>query len=433
MRKTNFNFLTIALLASFTLLFTACPPNPDGTKTGSGVDPNETAATVNGTAIKMEEVERAIKRNAQGQESKMSQIELAGARLKVLEQLIQEEVLYQKAEAEGTIPTDEEVTVEINKAKTSSGLSKEEYDKRMKEAGETEESVRAMLKKRLSITKLVDKVAGKVEPPKDSEIEAFYTGNKEAFVNKRGVKLAAIVVDPRDSGQPGDTTKDNDSANLKVQEIAKKLQGGADFATVASTDSEDPSRLRKGDLGYISEDQMKQTFSPQIASAFMSEQFKIGSITPAIPISGKIYIFKLQERNLKEEKLTLESPGVRQRITDNLVNSRKQLLNASYAAIAMDEAKIENFLARKVVDNPNELSGARPATSAPAAVNSNSETNANTSANANSNANAGDAKKDDKKADDKKSDDKSKSDANSNAKADDKKGDNKDDKKDEKK
>ena len=44
-----------------------------------------------------------------------------------------------------------------------------------------------------------------------------------------------------------------------------------------------------------------------------------------------------------------------------LVNNRKQLLAASYQAIAMNEAKIENFLAKKVVDNPNELSGARPA------------------------------------------------------------------------
>ena len=54
-------------------------------------------------------------------------------------------------------------------------------------------------------------------------------------------------------------------------------------------------------------------------------------------------------------------------MTDSLVNSRKQLLAASYQAIAMNEAKIENFLAKKVVDNPNELSGARPAPVATAA------------------------------------------------------------------
>ena len=80
-------------------------------------------------------------------------------------------------------------------------------------------------KKQLAIKKLVDKVAGKVEPPSDKEIESFYNGNKAAFVKKRGVQLAAIVVDPRNSGN-GDTTIDQNSANLKLQEIAKKLNGG---------------------------------------------------------------------------------------------------------------------------------------------------------------------------------------------------------------
>ena len=244
--------------------------------------------------------------------------------------------------------------------KTNSGISKEQWEERMKKAGITEEVLKENIKKQLAIQKLVDKVTGKVEPPSDSEIEAFYNGNKAAFVKKRGVKLAAIVIDPRDTGQ-GDKTPDEDSAKLKVQEILKKINAGEDFATLASAESEDPSRLRKGDLGYISEEQMKQTFSPQIATAFMSPEFKIGSVTPAIPIAGKFYIFKLQDKVEKDEAETLETPGVRQRITDNLVKNRKQILSASYAAMAMNEAKIVNFLAKKVVDSPNELSGARPA------------------------------------------------------------------------
>ncbi len=389
MGKTNIKFLAIAVLATFCFILAGCQDSKVSPGPGGEPNPNETAATVNGVPIKMEDVERAIKQQAQGQESKLSQLELTQARLQVLEQLIQQEVMYQKAESEATIPTDEEVTAELNKAKTGSGASKEEFDKRMKEAGETEESLRLKLKKQLAIQKLIDKVAGKVEPPKDSEIEAFYNGNKEAFVKKRGVKLAAIVIDPRNNGQ-GDTTVDDASANLKLQEVMKKLQGGADFATVASEESEDPSKLRKGDLGYIAEEQLAQTFSPQIAELFMSEKFQLGQITQPIQLSGKAYIFKLQDRNDKEEKLTLESPGVRQQITDNLVNARKQLLSVSYGAIAMDEAKIENFLARKVVENPNELSGARPASNEPEAkdpeVAASPESNSNANVNINSNA-----------------------------------------------
>lgn len=387
-QNINFKFLLIAVLAAFILSFTGCWADNTANNTAKSgqVDPNEIAATVNGKEIRLEEVERVFKEKSQGQETNLSELELASARLQILEQLIQQEVMYQKAEKEGTIPSDEDVTAELNKMKTGSGISKEEFDKRMKQAGLIEELLRENIKKELAVKNLLDKVTGKIEPPSDSEIEAFYNGNKAAFVKKRGVKLAAIVVDPTNSGQ-GDTTIDEASTNLKREEIIKKLQAGNDFAELASQESEDPSRLRRGDLGYITEEQMKQSFSPQIASAFMSEEFKVGGVTPAIPIAGKFYIFKLQDRVENDEELTLESPGVRQQIADSLVNNRKQLLSASYAAIAMEEAEIVNYLAQKVVDNPNELSGARPASrNADTNVDTNMQSNANAVSETNANA-----------------------------------------------
>jgi hypothetical protein len=294
----------------------------------------------------MEDVERAVKQQAQGQESRLSPLELASARLQVLEGLIQQEVMYQKAEKEGTVPTDEEITAEINKQKTQSGKSADQIEKDMKDAGMTEAALRDQVKKQLAIQKLVDKITGKIEAPKDAEIEAFYNGNKDAFVKKRGVKLAAIVVDPSNSGE-GDTTVDDQSAMLRVNEIGKKLQAGQDFSQLARENSEDQSRFQGGDLGYISEEDL-------------DPNTPVGKML-VTRMQGKIFILKLQDRSDKDEAVNLDSPGVRQQVIDSLINSRKQLLAASYQAIAMNEARIENNLAKKVVDNPNDLSGARPA------------------------------------------------------------------------
>ena len=130
---------------------------------------------------------------------------------------------------------------------------------------------------------------------------------------------------------------------------------------------------------------MKQTFPAQVVASLMNPQFEVGKIITA-PMMGKFYILKLQERSDKDEAVTLESPGIRQQVTESLISSRKQLLAASYQAIAMAEAKIENFLAKKVVDNPNELSGARPAGASSSNTNtaaSNTNTAANTVAPAN--------------------------------------------------
>ncbi len=396
MQKPNYKIFTIAFFAIFTVIFSGCSSigNTNSSTAGNGQS-NETAATVNGKAIKLEEVERAVKQQAQGQESKLSPLELAQLRLQALESLIQGEVMFQKAEKEAAVPKDEDVTIELNKQKTTSGMSAEEFDKRLKEAGETEASLREKIKKKLAIETLIDKITGKIEPPKDKEIEDFYNGNPQAFIKKKGVKLAAIVVDPANNGEGDPTTTEVDAVRVG-NEIIGQLRQGVDFATVAREKSEDQSRLQGGDLGYISEEEMRQSFPPQVVATLMDPKFTVGQILPT-PFQGKFYIFKLQERSDKDENLTLESPGIRGQVTDSLINARKQLLAASYQAITMNEAKIENFLAKKVVENPNELSGARPAGAETPAANTNTNTtntnagnvgNSNLNTNSNANANA---------------------------------------------
>ncbi len=390
-RKANFSILGVAFLAISTFILSGCTGGPGNTttKTPDGVDPNEAAATVNGKVIKLEEVERIIKQQGQGQESRLSPLELAQTRLQVLQGLIQDEVLFQKAEKEGVVPNDDEVLAEYNKLKTNSGKTQEQFVKDLQAANETEESLREKVKKQLAVKKLEDKITSKIEPPKDSEIDAFYNGNKDAFVKKKGVKLAAIVVDPANNGEGDTTTTEADAVRVGNEIIAQLRQGG-DFAQIAREKSEDQSRVQGGDLGYVSEEQMRQTFPAQVVATLMNPEFKPGQIMPT-PMQGKFYILKLQERSDKDENLTLESPGVRQQVNESLISARKQLLVQSYAAIAMNDAKIVNNLAQKVVDHPNDLSGARPANAN--VSNTNASTNAatpaaNTPANSNASLNA---------------------------------------------
>ncbi len=395
--KFKFNFFSITAAALFAAMLGACSGGPAANSSPGSVDPNEIAARVNGKEIKMEEVEKGIKAQSQGQEGSLSPLELASARLSVLQQIIQTEVMFQKAEKEQAVPTEDEITTEVNKRKTSSGLSVEEFAKQMAAAGENEQTWRLNVKKELSLQKLQEKIAGKVESPKDKEIEDFYNTNKDQFKNKRGAELAAIVIDPTNSGQ-GDVTTNEDQARAKATEIYQRSQSGADFATLAREASEDlQTRSKGGDWRYFSEEEMKQTLGPQVAELVMN-RLQNGQVIPAaVPLEGRILIVKLQRKQEKDEDLTLESTGVRQRVTELLINARKSLLWQSYGAIAINEAKVENYLAKRVVDNPNELSGARPAgaaTPAPAATSSNTAntTPSNTNApNTNAPANSGSA------------------------------------------
>lgn len=352
--------LFIALLTAFVafgaIVSTACDSVSTATNPGGDV-----AASVNGKSINNAEVEKIIKQQFQGQESKLSPLELAQTRLQALDGLVQQEVMFQKAEKEKVQVSDDEVNQAINEFKQQSGLTVDEYNKKMQEAGETDESVRDRFRRQLAIKKLGDKIAASVEPPKDTEVEAFFKGNPEMFKNKRGASFAAIVIDPRGNGQ---TTKSPEEAQLKIKEVGTKLmQPGIDFAQLAAQYSEDPeTAARGGEWQAFSEDEMKQFMTPDLVGIIMSPQMTVGQIVPRIvPYQGKALFLKLTSRQEKDEDLTLESPNIKQRVIDLLTGAKKQLLSAAYQSRAMDEAKIENYLAKQIVDNPNSLSGARPA------------------------------------------------------------------------
>src|SRR3954470_6791380 len=143
----------IAAVCAFAAVLMACGGNSTGASEG-----NETAAKVNGKVISMEEVDRGVKQQAQGQEARLSPLELAGARLQVLDTLIQQEVMFQKAEKEGTVPSEDDITVEINKQKTSSGKTADQISKEMEQQGLTEAALRNSMKKSIAIQRLVEKV-----------------------------------------------------------------------------------------------------------------------------------------------------------------------------------------------------------------------------------------------------------------------------------
>lgn len=390
--------ILIAVTAFAVAVWGACSSAPTTDPGSSNADPNAIAARVNSKVIKMEDVEKAMKAQTQGQDVSLSPLELASARLSVLQSLIQAEVMFQKAEKEQTVPNDEEVTVEMNRRKTSSGLSAEEFERQMKLAGETEASWRQNVKKEIAMQKLQEKIAGRVESPRDSEIEAFYNSNREQFKKKRGAELAAIVIDPSNSGQ-GDTTTNETEANIRAKDVGQRALSGADFATLAGEYSEDlGTRSNGGSWRYFTEDELKQTFGPGVADYVMTKM-RNGDVLPqALPLEGRILIVKLQSKQEVDEDLTLDSPKVRPQVTELLINARKNLLWQSYVALAMNESKVENILAKKVVDNPNELSGARPAgSSTPANTGGNVNTSTN-SASTPSNAAPSNASADNKPA-----------------------------------
>lgn len=365
-QKQTAIIFTVALLVA---LVAACKGDSKGTAQGD----SSVAATVNGRPLTLKEVDAAIKQQAGAEFSKLSPTQLAAARIQSLDSLIQQEVLFQRAEGEKLLPTDEEITRAINTQKQQANLTEEEYQKMLKDGGQTEQSVRDLARKQLAIQKLIEKTVGNVTI-KDNEVVDFYNTNKAQFVTPRGVMLSAIIIDPTDSGGAIiDDAKNEFEAQNKINDIAAAIKRGEDFATLARNRSEDQSMVRSGDLGFATEEQLRQNRFPQEIISNLMGPMKPGDVTNPVRLDdGRFYIFKLTDKRLTTENQTLDTPGVRDKIKELLRNERSRIMGEAMRIVAMNDAKIVNNLAADILKDPSMLGGLTPAqpsqTAAPAST-----------------------------------------------------------------
>ena len=346
--------LAVSCLALSGLLVNAC------TSGGSESKDNTVAATVNGRNIMLSEVERSLNQQTGGKPETLNQLQLASARLQILDSLIQREVLYQRAEREKLLPTEAQIDGAIATQKQQSGMTNEDFEKTLQAQNLSMERLREEARKDLAITALQDKYAGQISIS-NREVEDYYNANRQQFVNARGVALAMIMVDPLDNSAQGvrDDAKNDTDAKLKIDNIYQQLQGKADFATVARAKSEDVQSVQRGgDVGFFTEEELKSNeFPPELISSFFGSM-QVGDYTQPVRFRGKWCIFKLAEKRLENENLTLDN--VRGQITQGLTNQRKQILNAALLETALNEAKVVNNLATQMLNNPSNL-GLRPA------------------------------------------------------------------------
>jgi parvulin-like peptidyl-prolyl isomerase len=365
---------TIAVFAAVLLALAAC-----GSRAGDGKKAEDVAATVNGKEIYLSDVDRLINQQTQGQQ--LPPLQLAAARLQALDNLIQREAVYLRAEKEKTVPTDEEITTTIKNQKSQ--MTDAEWQKFLKDNNVTEEQLRDEARKDLAISNLQKKLFGNIQI-REQEITDFYNNNREQFNSPRGIALSSIIVDPRDNtpdnlrpgeGSPDDAKSDAE-ATAKINRLYAQLKvGGADFATVARASSEDPSYANGGDLGFFDDNKLRQTgFPPDLIAKFGT--MKVGDITEPIHFpDGRWGIFKLTNRQTENKQLSLDDPAMHDQIHDQikqaLINQRQTILNEALIRNAMSEVTVVNKLAESMLNDPNNLGGNQPASPGPTGANSN--------------------------------------------------------------
>jgi peptidyl-prolyl cis-trans isomerase SurA len=321
-------------------------------------------ASVNGTEIKRDEVEKYYKSRINPEAQETSPEEVLSGKLNVVEQLINNEILLERAKKLSLEASDGEVEDKFTELKSS--YTEEEFQKKLKDGGMTVDDLKRDLRRQLSIQKLLNReVAAKVTIT-DQDVVDFYNTNRNQFnVAEAQFRISQIVItphkDPLVRNRKNDDATNEAEAERKAKMLTDKLNSGADFAQLAMDYSEDPNTAAAGgDLGFIPESSLNapQT-DPMLKKVVMS--LKPGQVSPPIQLRDSIRILKLVAREAAGQR-GVNDPQVQQMVRDTLRNRKEQLLRNAYLAVARDDAHVNNYLALQVIESAGKLPDAAKST-----------------------------------------------------------------------
>ncbi len=249
---------------------------------------NEIAAEVNGIKIPMAKFTSQLQTVLQQYASQGVAIDdsrKTQLRQKVLDNLIGQELLYQDAEKKGIKVSKEDVDTQLD------GIKKQfkddaEYQNALKSQGITEDFLKGDIKMNIALNKYIDKTFKPQVTITDAEDAAFYGANPQYFSQPEQIRASHILIKvPKDADA---ATKA--AARKKIEDVQKKLKGGAKFSDLAKKVSEGPSSKNGGDLGYFGKGQMVKPFED---AAFA---LKKGEMSNIVETQFGYHIIKLTDR-----------------------------------------------------------------------------------------------------------------------------------------
>jgi peptidyl-prolyl cis-trans isomerase SurA len=319
----------------------------------------DVVATVNGHAIMRSDLDKGYQAQLgeAPQQRQLPQEQADSLRLNVLRELIDEEIVQQRAAKMNLTATNEEVDAKF--AEMKAPYTEEQFQERLKASHQTVDDLKHALRRNLTINKLLNKEINSKITVTDADVANYYNQHKAEFnLIETQYHLAQIQVTDQPSAQPGNlqnskATNDVD-AKRKIQALKNRLDSGEDFGTLAMNFSEQPETAPNGgDMGFVGESQMHADSA--IFNAIT--KLKVGEVTEILPLlDGQTKkpvgyaIYKLLSRDPPGQR-DLNDPRVQQAIRQQLHDGRSQLLKGAYLEMVHDQAKVENFFAEQIFKN----------------------------------------------------------------------------------
>ncbi|WFD11476.1 peptidylprolyl isomerase [Tepidibacter hydrothermalis] len=259
----------------------------------------DVVAKVNDTVITVSEYEKALamyKKNFEAiygpdiwnVEVEKGKTVIEVIKEQVLNNMIDDELVYQAAQKENINVEDKDVEEQFKEFKTQVELN-QQFKKYLEDNGIDDKFLKNQFKKDMLISKYKDSYITSLQL-NDEKLKVYYEKNKEQY-KREEAKASHILFKSVDDSMKPLSDQDKKIAKKKAEDILVRAKNGEDFAYLAKTYSEDTvSGINGGNLGYFG----KGVMVPEFEKATF--ELKAGEISNLVETQFGYHIIKVMDR-----------------------------------------------------------------------------------------------------------------------------------------
>lgn len=293
-----------------------------------------TAARVNGAEISNFRLERHFEEYLKGQRRNITSMinprVYKKLKREALDQLIEREILWQAAKADGVIAADDEVQAALSQMQA--GLkSRDEFLRRLQHAGFDEAGYAEYVRQELSGARFLRARSSESPVVSDDEVAAAYRDNLHRYQTPESVQARHILI----RVAPAASDEQRAAARKRIESLREQLRGGADFAALARSSSEDNSAFEGGDLGAVPRGRMVKPFEDALYA------LAPGQVSDVVQTSSGFHLIRAGDRT---PAVTQPLEAVRDGIRARLLAEKRTALARELVAKLRAAARVEVLL-----------------------------------------------------------------------------------------
>jgi parvulin-like peptidyl-prolyl isomerase len=249
-------------------------------------------AVVNDEAVTQSELDVYLRPLYEEMRKEVAGEELMGQlnqiRLKLLNQIIEDRLVFQQAKTLGINVDDAEIEGRLEELR-SRFASETELEKKLQDQGLSLTEIRERYRREITIRKLHDVEIRSRVVVSPQEIETFYRDRKNELADEEKLRLRSITVRKNEEAVEKGTT--DEDAKKKIELVRERLLKGESFEKLAQEFSEDGHGQTGGEIGWIKRGEMLQTIDEVIFD------LKKNELSPVLETATGYHLFQIEEKS----------------------------------------------------------------------------------------------------------------------------------------